>query len=145
MAYVLVNPDNTVNYIGDELEDWLNLDNVVVHEVPERSTSEVINGIPPEFCVWDAETNTVKDQRERPELVKPVNAFFDSEEEELAALAAAARARRDSNLRTSDARIAAVDNPHLDVEAWKKYRQELRDIPQQPGFPKKISWPTPPE
>jgi len=145
MAYVLVNPDNTVNWIGDEIESWVNLENVVVHELPDKTTTEVMGGVPPEFCVWDSETKTVCDERERPELVKLVNKFFDSREEELTALAAAARARRDSNLRTSDARIAATDNPHLNVEAWKAYRQQLRDVPQQPGFPENINWPTPPE
>ena len=27
------------------------------------------------------------------------------------------------------------------VEAWKEYRQALRDLPQQPGFPFDIEWP----
>ena len=27
---------------------------------------------------------------------------------------------------------------------WKTYRQSLRDIPSQSGFPKKITWPTAP-
>jgi hypothetical protein len=30
-------------------------------------------------------------------------------------------------------------------EQWAAYRQALRDIPQQPGFPYDISWPEPPE
>lgn len=27
---------------------------------------------------------------------------------------------------------------------WAKYRQALRDLPQQPGFPYHVTWPTPP-
>lgn len=30
------------------------------------------------------------------------------------------------------------------VEAWAVYRQELRDVPQQPGYPVTIIWPTSP-
>lgn len=29
-------------------------------------------------------------------------------------------------------------------ETWAAYRQELRDVPQQSGFPLTIVWPTPP-
>lgn len=29
-------------------------------------------------------------------------------------------------------------------EIWAAYRQELRDVPQQAGFPLTIVWPTPP-
>ena len=30
-------------------------------------------------------------------------------------------------------------------DEWKSYRQELRDIPEQAGFPDNVSWPTAPE
>lgn len=30
-------------------------------------------------------------------------------------------------------------------QAWAIYRQALRDIPQQSGFPENVIWPTPPE
>ena len=29
-------------------------------------------------------------------------------------------------------------------DAWQTYRQALRDIPQQPGYPNNVVWPTPP-
>lgn len=29
--------------------------------------------------------------------------------------------------------------------AWKVYRQELRDISEQPGFPKEVNWPISPD
>jgi hypothetical protein len=31
------------------------------------------------------------------------------------------------------------------VQDWLDYRQELRDLPEQPGWPKKIVWPTRPQ
>jgi len=30
-------------------------------------------------------------------------------------------------------------------EAWATYRQELRDIPNQSGYPYNVIWPTPPQ
>jgi hypothetical protein len=30
-------------------------------------------------------------------------------------------------------------------QAWASYRQALRDIPDQPGYPTNIVWPTPPQ
>jgi hypothetical protein len=29
--------------------------------------------------------------------------------------------------------------------AWATYRQALRDIPQQQGYPSNVVWPTPPQ
>jgi hypothetical protein len=36
------------------------------------------------------------------------------------------------------------DSPVADKEVWKTYRQELRDISSQQGFPINITWPTAP-
>lgn len=33
----------------------------------------------------------------------------------------------------------------VDKAAWAAYRQQLRDITQQPGFPWNVTWPTEPE
>jgi hypothetical protein len=30
-------------------------------------------------------------------------------------------------------------------DAWKIYRQALRDVPNQDGFPQNVIWPTKPE
>jgi len=30
-------------------------------------------------------------------------------------------------------------------DEWKSYRQDLRDIPQQDGFPDEVIWPTKPQ
>lgn len=37
-----------------------------------------------------------------------------------------------------------IPDPKLDKAAWAAYRQELRDITQQTGFPSNVVWPTPP-
>lgn len=37
-----------------------------------------------------------------------------------------------------------LPNSKVDKEAWESYRQELRDITSQEGFPFTIVWPTQP-
>jgi hypothetical protein len=49
-----------------------------------------------------------------------------------------------------NARLAACDWTQLvdapvDSLAWANYRQELREVPNQPGFPWDVQWPTKPE
>jgi hypothetical protein len=56
--------------------------------------------------------------------------------------AASARNRRDSLLAQSDW-TQVLDAP-VDQAAWATYRQALRDIPDQSGFPNEITWPTEP-
>ncbi len=54
------------------------------------------------------------------------------------------RKMRDTLLLKSDPQMFADRVEHEDaeiVEAWKEYRQALRDLPQQPGFPFDVEWP----
>jgi hypothetical protein len=38
-----------------------------------------------------------------------------------------------------------ADIPQATKDKWAPYRQALRDVPQQAGFPDNIVWPTPPQ
>lgn len=73
--------------------------------------------------------------------------------------AAAARAIRDKLLALSD-QYVTLDRVGLDTSsitalvaslrnvfggAWPKYRQQLRDLPQQEGFPFQVEFPKPPD
>lgn len=56
------------------------------------------------------------------------------------------RIERDARLKKLD---EIVSNPlrweslsKSKKEGYKKYRQDLLDVPQQPGFPKEIDWPS---
>ena len=51
------------------------------------------------------------------------------------------RNQRDSLLQQSDV-FALADRI---TDAWTTYRQALRDIPAQSGFPASVTWPTKPE
>jgi hypothetical protein len=53
------------------------------------------------------------------------------------------RSRRNDLLAATDWTHAA-DSPQATKDKWAAYRQALRDIPQQPGFPDNINWPTQP-
>lgn len=52
------------------------------------------------------------------------------------------RKERDTLLVSSDW-TQVLDAP-VDQTAWATYRQSLRDIPDQAGFPDTVTWPTPP-
>jgi len=68
-------------------------------------------------------------------------------EEEVAALAVSAaisvRSVRNRLLAASD--WTQVADATADKIAWAAYRQELRDITAQSGFPHSVTWPTKPE
>ena len=81
--------------------------------------------------------------------------FTDTPEAPAAEQEAAYKARLDAEqaVRVRDdrnARLAACDWTQLvdapvDSLAWANYRQELRDVPNQPGFPWNTQWPAQPE
>lgn len=58
-------------------------------------------------------------------------------------LADQARSKRDGLLRECDY-IVMPDYPLADKSAWETYRQALRDITAQVGFPTDVTWPTKP-
>ena len=57
-----------------------------------------------------------------------------------------ARAKRDRLLTESDwVTIRATERGDPVPTEWQTYRQALRDIPDQTGFPEEIDWPQEPE
>lgn len=57
-------------------------------------------------------------------------------------IAAEVRFKRDRLLAESD--WTQVADAPVDQTAWATYRQALRDIPQQAGFPENVTWPDEP-
>lgn len=57
-------------------------------------------------------------------------------------LATQARINRDRLLASSD--WTQVADAPVDQAAWAAYRQSLRDITDQAGFPESLDWPAPP-
>jgi len=67
---------------------------------------------------------------------------------EVAAAKTAEQASRDRAIRDKlliDCDWTQVADAPIDKEAWATYRQALRDIPAQSGFPWATTWPTQPE
>ena len=58
-------------------------------------------------------------------------------------VAANVRTQRDSRLAECDW-TQANDSPLKAASAWTTYRQALRDVPAQSGFPHTVTWPTKP-
>ena len=65
----------------------------------------------------------------------------DFQADSVAASATQVRAQRDALLAASDY-MALADRI---TDEWRTYRQALRDIPAQSGFPTNVTWPTKPE
>jgi len=58
--------------------------------------------------------------------------------------ASEARKQRDALMAATDW-TQLDDYPRNNKPAWRTYRQQLRDVPQQTGFPETIIWPTSPD
>lgn len=58
------------------------------------------------------------------------------------------RHMRDSRLKNSDSKAVAPpdapDSVKAQAAAWETYRQALRDLPEQAGFPFTVQWPAVP-
>lgn len=73
----------------------------------------------------------------------PVIILIPQTTEDLVAEAAnKARDIRVGLLWNADVKINILEDNKKDSKFWRKYRQALRDVPQQPGFPESITWPT---
>ena len=53
--------------------------------------------------------------------------------------------RADRNRRLTESDWSQLPDAPVDQAAWAAYRQMLRDIPTQPGFPFDVNWPIQPE
>jgi hypothetical protein len=57
----------------------------------------------------------------------------------------AASQRAERNRRIAECDWTQVADSPVDKQAWAVYRQALRDLPSQAGFPWDVVWPTQPE
>lgn len=53
--------------------------------------------------------------------------------------------RNERNKKLSESDWTQVADSPVDKAAWATYRQALRDVPSQSGFPWDVAWPTQPE
>lgn len=78
-----------------------------------------------------------------PDAPIPEKPNYNPDERQLEQEAAEARAQRDALLTACD--WTQVADAPVDQQAWADYRQALRDVPQQSGFPGEFNWPVTPE
>ena len=57
----------------------------------------------------------------------------------------ASEIRKNRNLKLKESDWTQLPDSPVNKQAWADYRQALRDIPQQAGFPTEINWPQEPQ
>jgi len=77
-----------------------------------------------------------------PDAPVPEKPDYNPEEREAEQKANEVRTQRDALLAETD--WTQVADAPVDAQAYADYRQALRDVPQQSGFPTEVRWPTPP-
>jgi hypothetical protein len=117
-----LNEDGSINYekVGDMLR----------HEYDYKKRKEAL-GFDPSSLIGQVGTyNPVKPEPSAAEV--------------LARKTELARIKRDVLLRESDWTQAVGDLSDAKKAEWATYRQALRDVPAQAGFPENINWPVQP-
>lgn len=115
-----------------------------ITETPEPSTDDFYHaeedGIEEVAGQWRTKWKSVSDFEE----------YTDAKTNETITVASQINDFKSNNARaTRDQLLAGTDHYGLSdvtmTEAMTAYRQALRDVPQQEGFPQTITWPTKPE
>jgi len=97
---------------------------------------------------WTLEQNTTEIERfdftlaDFPDAPVPDMPAYNPDKRALEQEAEEVRTQRDALLSQSD--WTQVPDAPVDQQAWAEYRQALRDLPQQAGFPQEVVWPNPP-
>lgn len=83
---------------------------------------------PPEYSQWNADN---QDWEYSQELERP-----DKE--------ASIRSKRDNIVERVSSEINRLEDEGKDASVWRQYRIELRNVPEQDGFPFDVTWPDQP-
>jgi len=70
MAYILVNPDNTLNWIGDEWENSLILEGVEIITVEGKTSNELLGDVNILDAAWDKDSQTIVSYVNNPEVLE---------------------------------------------------------------------------
>ena len=135
---------------NDNVNETLGVDPVLASPKPEPSGDYKVvvrNGVEQDAngnWVWAwTENDMFQEYTDDDDNVVTVQDQIDAKNAaDNAALAASERATRDDLLKATD--HYGLSDVTMS-EAMTTYRQALRDVPQQEGFPQTITWPTKPE
>lgn len=120
---------------------------------PQQLTTELLNEFGADVVLNGAQPSAGRYQTMARDGVEEINGkwftkfiLVDMDAEAIAAVdaqaSASVRSTRDEKLKATD--WTQVDDAPVDKAAWATYRQALRDIPAQVGFPWDITWPVEP-
>jgi hypothetical protein len=128
LPFVLFEGNDYLEGYGSNISHYV-LNNTIVDYTQEQKNTKLNK--PNYKCTWSNETFTWVDAR----TTEQQN--IDAEN--------LANIKRDIMLSDSDwIVIRALDQGNPIPTDWQTYRQQLRDISQQSGYPLNIIWPTPP-
>lgn len=120
---------------------------------PQQLTVELLDGFDADPVLNGAQPSAGRYQTVARDGVEEVNGkwftkfvLVDMDADAIAAVdaqqATSVRNSRDEKLKSTD--WTQVDDAPVDKAAWATYRQALRDIPAQAGFPWDVNWPVEP-
>lgn len=139
-------PDGTFKIIPPAKVDyegyWRNFSDLTVQQRDEIGYNEAVPIVREPFTTYETEWEKGTDLIYRETIISSV---IDTDARD-AFNAEHARIERDRLLLNSD--VTQLDDSPLTPECkyqWQVYRQSLRDIPKQVGFPNEITWPIQPE
>jgi len=154
MAFAIVESGNVVKYpatLGDVKRRFSNVSFSSEPTAEDLSPFGVFDVAKVSVPSYDENTQSVAEGT--PQLVGETytqqwiisNLPADEVAERLAARALSARSKRNVLLQSCDWIVTMHKELGTNIPAaWKTYRQELRDVPSQAGFPDSITWPTEP-
>ena len=107
-----------------------------VHKgVKQLETGEWVYNWEEEFIYADVPGGPTKAELEAQHLAREEQSFADG-----------ARVARNDRLKLSDwVILKALEDGTSVPQVWVNYRQALRDVPSQPGFPRNFTWPEIPQ
>lgn len=112
--------------------------------VPEPGLDHlVLDEYPGPWRYVDIETKTLRHVPEQPSPLHVWNVVSKVWEEDISLATKEATKTRNRKLRESDW-AQLPDVPAATREKWAEYRQALRDLPEQPGWPVNVDWPQQP-
>jgi hypothetical protein len=108
------------------------IDNSKYYINPKSQEFIAFSDKPDQYHTWNWTTKTWQDAR--------------TDEQKYTQAAKTVKTQRTNLLNASDwVVVKAMDQGTQVPEAWQTYRQQLRDITQQPGYPFTVIWPEPPQ
>jgi hypothetical protein len=133
-VFVMINPDNTINYIGTDISDksFADVDVVVVYN---KTIAEILNGVDPMHAVWDDDNEICLDVTIHPHLIDDNGEFARD----------LVRDKINEVDQFASNPLIYSELSEAEVSTLKDYRRKLKSLATTPDFPANIHWPVKPD